>query len=96
MIVPWNWAWPVSRAVVAVGKFHSSLGRRSVVGSPGMPVPVYVLITGLADSMLTITVAPAGMRANSRPIMPPVEPARFPATLKTCRALVPSPVKVAL
>ncbi len=52
-------------------------------------------MTGLSDSMLTTTVAPAGMLSNTRPICPPFGAARFPGTLKTCFALVPSPVKVA-
>ncbi len=92
MIEPWNCAPPLMAEVVAVGKFHISRGRRVAVGVPSKPV--LVLITAPSESMLTTTVAPAGIPANTRSTGPPVGLVRFPVTLKTCLALVPSPVKV--
>ncbi|GAA3022279.1 hypothetical protein GCM10020229_37070 [Kitasatospora albolonga] len=90
---PWNWAPPMMVVVAAFGKFHSRFGRSSVNGSPSSPVPVLVLITGLVPSMLMMTVAPAGMPVMTKSAALVVEP-RLPGTLKICRALVPSPVKV--
>ncbi len=90
---PWNCAPPAIRAVVAFGKFHSSFGPRSVTGSPGLPEPVLVLTSASSASRLTITVAPAGMPLNTRSAACAVVPMES-VTVKTCRALVPSPVKV--
>ncbi|HEV2344224.1 MAG TPA: hypothetical protein VGS97_09040 [Actinocrinis sp.] len=93
MTEPWNCAEPMMVADVAFGKFHSRFGRSVVSWSPAAPLPLYVLITGVSPSMLTTTVAPAGMLLNSMPTTLVVEP-MLPGTSNTCNALVPSPVNV--